>query len=60
MGVTSFNQTSLQEGSELGDLGYREYEILDGHIEMRMLFTSSARFNIVFNDFRFNYVQAKA
>ncbi|WP_094789935.1 hypothetical protein [Zooshikella ganghwensis] len=54
VGVKSFNQTSLQEDSEIGDLGYWEYEALDGDIEMRMLFASGAQFNVVFNDFRFS------
>jgi len=54
--VKEFKQVLPQDDeveSELGDLGYWEYEILNKNIEMRILFASSAQFNIVFKDFEF-------
>ena len=63
IGVKEFNQV-LPEGdeveSELGDLGYWEYEILNENIEMRILFASNAQFNIVFKDFEFKNEPIKA
>ena len=46
--------------SELGDLGYWEYEILNENIEMRILFASDAQFNIIFKDFEFKNEPIKA
>ena len=62
-GISSFSQ-SLPKGdyveSELGDLGYWEYEVTKGGIEMRMLFASGAEFSIEFTSFNFNAVREKA
>jgi hypothetical protein len=47
-------------GQELGDLGYWEIEKVNGGIEVRMLFASSAEFRIVFRDFEFTHGRVQA
>lgn len=50
-GVTVFNQELPKQEyveSELGDLGYWEFEALKPLTEVRMLFVSTAEFRIVF------------
>ena len=62
-GVDRFEQILPQEEyveSELGDLGYWEYEYLGNSTEMRMLFASGAEFTIIFNGFNFIYETAGA
>ena len=57
-GVKEFEQNLPQEEfveSELGDLGYWEFELIDNLIEMRMLFASDAEFKIIFRDFDFSF-----
>jgi hypothetical protein len=57
-GVSQFEQRLPQLDyveQELGDLGYWEFELLTGKIEMRMLFASDAEFRIVFNGFDFSF-----
>jgi hypothetical protein len=63
IGVTEFNQLLPQQEyveSELGDLGYWEYEVLNEGTEMRMLFASNAEFSIRFQGFEFTCKQIKA
>jgi hypothetical protein len=55
-GVTAFEQEFPKGNdidSELGDLGYWEYDLVSEGVEMRMLFVSSAEFRIVFSCFEF-------
>lgn len=56
-GVRELSQ-SLPHGrsveSELGDLGYWEYELEAGVVEMRLLFASGAEFSIKFACFSFH------
>lgn len=57
-GVTNFIQNLPQDEyveSELGDLGYHEYELLNNFIEIRMMFASSAEFTIHFTGFEFTH-----
>lgn len=59
IGVSEFDQTFLHEDADnpgLGDLGYWEYELKDGCVEMRILFFSGTQFTITFSDFKFSYV----
>jgi hypothetical protein len=44
--------------SELGDLGYWEYELCPAGVEMRALFASSAEFRIVFREFAYSVSMA--
>ncbi len=37
---------------ELGDLGYWECDVIQGSVQMNMLFVSGAEFHVVFGDFR--------
>ena len=63
LGVEQFNQILPQDEyveSELGDLGYWEYEVLDMAVQMRMLFASGAEFEINFNEFEFTHDAVKA
>lgn len=56
-GVKEFEQRLPQEEyvqSELGDLGYWEFEALEQGTEMRMLFVSEAEFKIIFEGFSFD------
>ncbi|QBB70249.1 hypothetical protein ELE36_07665 [Pseudolysobacter antarcticus] len=46
--------------TELGDLGYWEWEVVPEGIELRMLFVSSATFRLVFNDFSFKHEALQA
>ncbi len=57
IGVKEFTQSLPLEEYVESDLGYWEYEVNE-NIEMKMLFSSDAQFNIVFNDFEFNAVPA--
>lgn len=60
--VVYFEQILPQQAyveSELGDLGYRECELLDVAVEVRMLFVSYAQFRIVFKDFSFEHASRK-
>ncbi|NKF24265.1 hypothetical protein [Solimonas marina] len=60
-GVTAFEQAFPQEEyveSELGDLGYWEWEVVPTGTELRMLFASSAEFRIVFRALAFSHVPA--
>jgi hypothetical protein len=62
-GVKEFEQVLPQQEyveSELGDLGYWEFEALEQGIEMRMLFVSEAEFKITFEGFSFDYHQITA
>ncbi len=45
---------------ELGALGYWEIEKVNGGIEVRMLFVSTAEFRIVFRDFEFTHEKIPA
>jgi hypothetical protein len=61
IGVSCFSQSLPKDEyveSELGDLGYIEYELLDTSIEMRMLFASGAEFILNFKDFNFEHKKA--
>jgi hypothetical protein len=46
--------------SELGDIGYWEWEALSEGTELRMLFASSAVFRLVFKDFEFTHESVQA
>ena len=62
-GVSLFEQLFPQDEyveQELGDLGYWECELLNGSIEMRMLFASDAEFRIIFRGFEFTHATVKA
>lgn len=41
---------------ELGDLGYWECELVQGLVQMKMLFVSGAEFRVVFKDFKLEVV----
>ena len=56
--VSVFEQIYPQDEyveSELGDLGYWEWEVVSSGIELRLLFASSATFRIVFAEFTFSH-----
>jgi len=62
-GVAEFKQFLPQQEyveSELGDLGYWEYEVVNEATEMRMLFASNAEFCVRFQGFEFTCNQIKA
>jgi hypothetical protein len=59
LGVASFEQhlpTGRDAGSELGDIGYWEYQIEPPHIELRILFAGGAEFRVLFGDVRFTHL----
>jgi hypothetical protein len=61
--VTTFEQHYPQEAyveSELGDLGYWEWDLVPLGTELRMLFASSAEFIIVFKDLAFSHDRVQA
>ena len=62
-GVEVFNQhlpIGTRVKRELGDLGYWEYELRAGKIEMRMLFESGAELSLQFITFSFSRTQSAA
>lgn len=61
--VTAFAQNFPKDkefDSELGDLGYWEFDLVPEGVEMQMLFVSSAEFRIVFSGFAFQHVGTQA
>ena len=56
LGVQSFEQslpTGRDVDSELGDIGYWEYQVQPPHFELCILFASSAELRVLFENVRF-------